>query len=169
MSTLEVKAIQAPTGYDLQMPAGHILQVVQGSYASSTSSSSSTYADTGLTANITPSLTSSKILVIVNHPEVARIGSGTPDQIKLAIKLMRDSTDLTVMCNQTMDYVMGYQNSNGSGWIAMAGPSVTYLDSPSSTSALTYKTQLRNATGNTNGVRIMGDAPSKITLMEVAG
>ena len=28
MSTLEVKAIQAPTGYDLQMPAGHILQVV---------------------------------------------------------------------------------------------------------------------------------------------
>ncbi len=169
MSTLEVKAIQAPTGFDLQMPAGHILQVVHGSYGSSVHSSSSTYADTGLTLNITPSSTSSKILVIVSHPEVARIGSSAPSNTKLAIKLMRDSTDLTVMSSHTLDYVMSAQLSAGAGWIAMAGPSVTYLDSPSSTSALTYKTQFRNATGNTDGVRIMGDAPSKITLMEVAG
>ena len=153
----------------VSMPTGSVLQVVHGSYGSSVSSSSSTYADTGLTLNITPSSTSSKILVSVSHPELARIGSGVPSSIKIGIKLMRDSTDLTLMCDGIMDYVMGYQNSNGSGWIDMAGPSVTYLDSPSSTSALTYKTQFRNTTGNTNGVRIVGSGTSRITLMEIAG
>ncbi len=34
MSTLEVKAIQAPTGYDLDMPAGHIVQVVSSTLSS---------------------------------------------------------------------------------------------------------------------------------------
>ena len=168
MSTLEVKTIQAPSGFDLQMPAGHILQVVHGSYGSSVSSSSSTYADTGLTLNITPSSTSSKILVIVSHPEVARIGSGVPSSIKLGIKLMRDSTDLTVMSSHIMDYIMSAQLSGGAGWIVISGPSVTYLDSPSSTSALTYKTQFKNASTNTNGVRILGSTPSTITLMEVS-
>ena len=43
MSTLEVKAIQAPTGFDLQMPAGHIVQTVQSTYATQTSSTSSSF------------------------------------------------------------------------------------------------------------------------------
>tara|TARA_R110000803_G_scaffold209642_1_gene279696 strand:- start:19 stop:519 length:501 start_codon:yes stop_codon:yes gene_type:complete len=154
---------------NIKAATGSVLQVVHGSYGSSVDSTSNTYADTGLTLNITPSSTSSKVLVIVSHPEVGRIGSSAPSNTRLAIKLMRDSTDLTVMSSHTLDHVMSAQLSAGAGWIAMAGPSVTYLDSPSSTSALTYKTQFRNATGNTNGVRILGDAPSKITLMEIAG
>ena len=162
--------ITGATGIDnIKAATGAVLQVVSGSYGTEASSSSNTYADTGLTLNITPSSTSSKVLVIVSHPEVARIGSSAPSNTKLAIKLMRDSTDLTVMSSHIMDYIMSAQISGGVGWVVIAGPSVTYLDSPSSTSALTYKTQLRNVTGNTNGVRIMGDAPSKITLMEVAG
>jgi len=66
MSTLEVKAIQAPTGYDLQMPAGHILQTVTQTYSTPTSINSTSFTSTGLTKSITPTSTSSKILVIVN-------------------------------------------------------------------------------------------------------
>ena len=55
MSTLEVKAIQAPTGYDLQMPAGHIVQVVNGNTSTAvTTTSAGTWVDTGISATITP-------------------------------------------------------------------------------------------------------------------
>ena len=47
MSTLEVKAIQAPSGFDLQMPAGHILQTVSTTYNTQTNIASSTYTATG--------------------------------------------------------------------------------------------------------------------------
>ena len=184
MSTLELKELSHPAGevikiaagktLDLKsqgtttLPTGSVLQVVHGSYGTEASSSSNTYADTGLTLNITPSSTSSKVLVIVSHPEVGRIGSSAPSNTRLAIKLMRDSTDLTVMSSHIMDYIMSAQLSGGAGWIVISGPSVTYLDSPSSTSALTYKTQFKNASTNTNGVRILGSTPSTITLMEVS-
>ena len=106
----------------------------------------------------------------VSHPEVARVGSSPPSESRIGIKLMRDSTDLTLMCDSILELVASTQNTNHAGWIAMAGPSITYLDSPSSTSALTYKTQFRNTTGNTNGVRIVGTGgDSRITLMEIAG
>ena len=79
MSTLEVKAIQAPTGYDLQMPAGHILQVVEGSSTTDvTITSTGTWTDTGLTATITPKFNNSKILVIQHQFYVGRFNtSGT--------------------------------------------------------------------------------------------
>ena len=67
MSTLEVKAIKAPTGYDLQMPAGHILQVVSATKTDTQVISSSSFVDiTGLSATITPSSSSNKIFVSVN-------------------------------------------------------------------------------------------------------
>ena len=63
MSTLEVKAIQAPSGYKLAMPAGHILQVVETSSATQVEVTSQTLADTGHSISITPSSTSSKVFV----------------------------------------------------------------------------------------------------------
>ena len=72
MSTLEVKAIQAPTGFDLQMPAGHIVQTVQSTYATQTSSTSSSFVATGLTASITPSSTANKILILYSF-EILKI------------------------------------------------------------------------------------------------
>ena len=64
MSTLEVKAIQAPTGYDLQMPAGHILQTVSTTKTDTWTYTGANFQDvTGLSATITPTSSSSKILV----------------------------------------------------------------------------------------------------------
>ena len=50
MSTLEVKAIQAPSGFDLQMPAGHIMQVVSADYVTEGNSTSTSFVSIGLTA-----------------------------------------------------------------------------------------------------------------------
>ena len=68
---------------------GVILQVVQGATTTETSSSSATFADTSLTANITPSATSSKILVLVEHPRNFKSGA-----TNIGWKLFRDSTEI---------------------------------------------------------------------------
>ena len=61
MSTLEVKAIQAPTGYDLVMPAGHILQVVHGlSQTIVTTTSNSAHAEHRYNCNNYPKFTQVK-------------------------------------------------------------------------------------------------------------
>ena len=83
MSTLEVKELAAPTGFDLKiasgetldlksqgtvtMPTGSVLQVVQATTSTKASTTSTSYADTGLTASITPSSSSNKVLVIISN------------------------------------------------------------------------------------------------------
>ena len=85
MSTLEVKAIQAPTGYKLAMPAGHILQVVSADYVTEGNSTSTSFVSIGLTATITPSTTSSKIIILAS-PTVWGDRTGNAENLtKLAI------------------------------------------------------------------------------------
>ena len=54
MSTLKVKGISAPTGYNLAMPAGAVLQVIEGTTGSDTSTSATVFTATTLSADITP-------------------------------------------------------------------------------------------------------------------
>ena len=158
MSTLEVKAIQAPTGFDLQMPAGHIVQVVSatrtntqnGGFLLSTSSSS--YVNAGLSVSITPSSTSSKIMIYVST-NTYRDGSAS-------CTIYRGSTNLGGSTHgmQRMTGVQGY-------WMPVG---LTHLDSPSTTSATTYHLFARSESG-TMYVGGDGDMQNNITVMEVAG
>ena len=137
--------------------AGNILQVVNATYSTGVSSSSSTYADTGLTATITPTSASSKILIFVNQNGLQKFTSDT--QIRL--RLLRASTTLV-----TFELTAGY--SAGGGYSSPASSSTTYLDSPATTSAVTYKTQYASG-ANTNGVTVQDSgSTSTITLIEVA-
>lgn len=137
--------------------AGNILQVVNATYSTPASSSSVTYADTGLTASITPTSTSSKILVIVNQ---AGCGKDT-NNTNLGLKLFRGSTEL---CK--FEHSAGYTNTATASFIGSC--SVCYLDSPSSTSSTSYKTQFASL-GSVVAVRIQdNNSVSTITLMEVA-
>ena len=154
MSTLEVKAIQAPTGYDLQMPAGHIIQVVSdvhnsGSHYSTTSTS---FVDSELSATITPSSTSNKIIVLVN------LGAQTPSSYRGHWQVLRDSTVLTGG---------GWCGANGTGAYNYGSWGTTHYDSPSTTSAITYKVQIQ-VTAGTFYYHHAGYI-SSITLIEVAG
>jgi hypothetical protein len=144
---------------------GKVLQVVQGTTATSTTISSATYTDTTLTATITPSATSSKILILVMQnwsmytPSAANVYS--------AIKLLRGSTDVYV---SPVNYGLGGIYVSAAAEVEARGMApITYLDSPSSTSALTYKTQVRveTATNSRQCVLQQGSNPSTIILLEI--
>jgi hypothetical protein len=135
---------------------GKVLQVVNATYNTETSSSTSTFVDTGLTASITPSSTSNKVLVTV---VVAGVGKDSSTTYQ-SIKLLRNSTDLI-----RLDEGGGYTGSTASNRIgAVSG---TYLDSPSTTSATTYKCQFKSRQ-NSALVMVQDESSvSTITLMEI--
>jgi hypothetical protein len=142
------------------LPTGSVLQVVQGSYATETSSSSSTYADTGLSASITPTSSSSKILVFVS---IGGIGKGAANT-SIGLKLFRGATEISYFTS-----LVGYTNTATSNYSATA--SVNYLDSPATTSSTTYKVQFASQ-NNVSNVVInnagYSAVTSYITLMEIA-
>jgi hypothetical protein len=140
---------------------GKVLQVVYANTATLTNNSTTTYADTTLTATITPTLNTSKILVFVNQNGVRK--GGTNNQVNL--KLVRGSTDILLMG----DIYAGLDADSPD----VQGDSVgaTYLDSPATTSATTYKTQFKSYnSGESVGVQnnyAAANTRSTITLMEI--
>ena len=131
---------------------GQVLTVTIGSEQSTTSDS---YSDvSGLSLAITPSATSSKILVQTLIHADGRNSSGTSTNNR--IKLFRDSTELE------QRNILQLNIGNGNPDKIAANCYHSFLDSPSSTSALTFKYQF-SADGGTFRI----GASSKIILMEV--
>ena len=159
-----VNAVAAP-------PA--ILQVVQTVKTDTFSTSSTSYVDvTGLSATITPSSTSSKILVLSN----AKVAN-TQNANFAYLALVRDSTFI-----YTGDASGSRDNEAQMSEFSSQDRTITtvdsvFLDSPATTSSVTYKIQLRANTSNAylNRANLDNDAStsprtaSSITLMEVAG
>ena len=138
--------------------AGAVLQVVNATYSVLTSSASSVYADTGLTATITPKFSTSKILVLVDQNGVGKNASAT---IGVDIRLQRSGSTIVNMNIYAAYTGTAIQNNVGS-------VSTNYLDSPATTSAVTYKTQFANP-GDTSLVFVQNSAEtSTMTLMEIA-
>ena len=144
------------------LPAGSVLQVVNATYGTETANNSPTYADTGLTASITPSSSSNKILVLVSQNGIGKDSAGNT---KVAIKLLRGSTSIL--------HIEGIASATGStATNFIGGVSTSYLDSPATTSLVTYKTQFANPdTSGTVRVNTTSgggrDSYSTITLMEI--
>jgi hypothetical protein len=141
------------------LPVGTVLQVVTGTYATGSTISSSTYADTGITASITPSSSTNKVLVLVAAQGLyLPSGGATNDNIR--VKLVRNSTDINQIAGQLF-----YRNSTS---VAQTGAAyASYLDSPSTTSSTTYKIQWSSENGRTVNINVGGET-STITLMEIA-
>jgi len=137
--------------------AGNILQVVNATYSTQTSSSSSTFADTGLTATITPTSASSKILVLVNQAGCGKNTGNTGSNLRL----LRGGTPLISFEAEGAYTGTATQNSVGSC-------SACYVDSPATTSATTYKTQFTSGSNIAVTVVQASGSTSTITLIEVA-
>jgi hypothetical protein len=133
-----------------------VLQVVNATYSVETSSSSSTYSDTGLTATITPKFSTSKILVLVSQ-----VGLQKSNNEGIRLRLVRGSTTIV-----QMETAAAYTNTTTQNRVG--GTSTTYLDSPSTTSATTYKTQFGTADNAASGTVQSGSTTSTITLLEIA-
>ena len=136
-----------------QLPAGSILQVVNAIYGTQTITSSTSYSDTGLSASITPSSATNKILVIVSQP-VATVSDNT-----LQWKLLSGATTITTMTAAAA--------SQYAGTVASC-LSYTYLDSPATTSSVTYKTQFSSRDSGESVYVNLNSSSSSITLMEIA-
>ena len=156
MSTLEVKGIQAPSGYKLAMPAGHILQTLINEDSSELTLATATYTDSGLSISITPSSTSSKILCMWNMQWL----TSTTVPSGIGVQLVRGSTNVwTSGTNYDMQSRISSERVRGS-WM--------YLESPNTTSATTYKIQVSAQNGST--IYLNDDSnKTQLLVQEVAG
>jgi hypothetical protein len=143
--------------------AGTVLQVVQGTYATATDITSTSYADSGLSASITPSSASSKILIIASMAaDFIRFSNGVTGTYH---NLVRNSTQIIEKIAFTG------AGTSSSGFVYF--PSfvvVSYLDSPNTTSSVTYKVQGKlSDNGNSATLRYqVMSGTSVINLMEIA-
>ena len=134
---------------------GNVLQTVSQTYTSAASTSSTSYVDTGITVAITPSATSSKVFVIAN---VLGISSEAGTDSAVSMQVLRDSTKVA----ETVNVGLGDTAQENQGITLQA------LDSPSSTSALTYKVQFKNRVAASVSINTSTDY-STITAFEIAG
>ena len=137
------------------LPAGSVLQVVQGSTTTAVMTNNTTASDTSLSASITPSSASNKILVIVTQNYY--IQGGNPNSG--AILLLRGSTTI----GTTGDYPIWTTAGTNIGGIY----TINYLDSPATTSSVTYKTRQKLRDGSEMFTQRDNATASTITLMEI--
>jgi len=142
---------------------GKILQVVQSSTTTSTSITATSYTDTTLSASITPSSASSKILIIVSQS--GHIYSNQTANRIASIQIVRNSTSIHIV-TQALANRGGL--SAASDISNASSVSLTYLDSPSTTSSITYKTQAKISNSDSNYTAQIDNSASVITLLEVA-
>jgi len=160
-------------------PAGSVIQVVSATKTDTLSTSSTSYTDiTGLSVSITPTSASSKILIIYS------VNVGWDQYRGLQLRLMRDSTAICIgdaAGSRTRSSNTTFADTT---WTfdtrAMWCLSNNFLDSPSTTSATTYKLQI-GAIGEVDGTNVYvnrsstdgdssvyGRTASTITVMEIA-
>jgi len=152
----DINSSAAIAGSKISGGVGKVLQVVISEHSTQTTLSTDTYTDIGHSATITPSSTASKILVMWRaHARTSIAGSG------FGTKLVRGSTAVWT------------SNSNYSQYYANAGEihsshNISYIDSPSTTSATTYKLQASSYGSNLIKMNSDGEK-TQIVLMEIAG
>jgi hypothetical protein len=146
---------------------GKVLQVVQAEYSTGTTIATTTFTDTGLTASITPSSASSKVLVLISQP--AYIGYSTGSSVGATAQIMRGATAVFVQGAGKDSLYFTIQASGQSDLQLGQNISMVYLDSPATTSATTYKTQAASSSA-ANGRNITcqyNSSKSTITLIEI--
>jgi len=142
----------APPTFAAAAAAGKILQVIADDSDSGTATTSTSYVATALSVNITPSATSSKILCIATSI-IDSEGTGVVPRVTL----YRDSTALQ----------NGLALNYSSAGRVITPVTLMKLDSPSSTSQLTYKVYLKSSDGNTVSFNSDNGMRGQIVVIEV--
>jgi len=191
LSTIKVNNIQSRTGNAISFTSGDtitipsgatltnngtanfgkIAQVVTDSDNTNTVVSGSTYIDTGLSATITPTSSSSKILINISQDFQLESADQATNNVTGGFKLLRDATTLYTGSDDGNSFGVRILNTVGSATNIMNNVwNYTYIDEPSSVSAIVYKTQVRTYNTTTRwrlNNQINGTSKSFITLMEI--
>lgn len=172
--------IEVASGSQIVQP-GAILQVVQAFKTDTFARSSTTYgAVTGLGATITPSSATSKILIMAE----VRVGAGVANADGAAIRIAggNSATYIGDAEGSRISAVAAITDRQAAAaWAierSMHSMTIQYLDSPATTSAVTYNVEIRGATANAvyvnrglddGNTTTQARGASSIILMEVAG
>ena len=151
------------TGFGI---GGKILQVVHQNLTTQMSTTSTSYVDTGLTASITPNATTSKVLIILS---IAAIINADHNGY---LRLLRDSTEINSGSGGDTNSMFGINGNSTAFRYAPVMHTSNFYDTPSTTSATTYKVQVRSHSGyamfiNRRGLDTNFGVASNITLYEV--
>ena len=130
MSELRTNRIVPRDGLPAGADGGGIIQMVQGEVTSFLQTSSSSYVDAGLSASITPSSSSSKILVNM----ALGVYGGASDTLRVNAQVLRGSTQVW--------YTRDLYFRSGSSYKAVQS-AIQFIDSPATTSPTTYKLQVK--------------------------
>jgi len=152
-----VLSLPSGTGTLLTAEGGKVLQVVTATYATSTATTSTSFVTTGMTASITPSSTSNKILIIhtgaASHNTAADVAFFTLFRGTVAGTNLGTSNGLLIL----------YANPTVYGSMAM-----TCLDSPATASSVTYTAAMKSGLASVTATAQEGNIPSSLTLMEIS-
>ena len=165
-TVLDLPAVSGTILTTTSPKAGNVIQVVQGTTLTDTTITSTSYTDTALTASITPTSASSKILVMVTQSFL--VYRESTSGISGGIRIVRGST--AVASHDVTPAI--YAGFGAATAVFLRGTwALTYLDSPATTSSTTYKTQAKvSTTADSGQIRLQQNATeiSTITLMEIA-
>jgi len=155
-----------------QMPAGSVLQVVSNTWTTATSVASTSYTSVGDSAtSITPSATTSKILILVNFQAFIRFDDEGHQYASFEITRDTDTTVREFGAAIREYYLAREAPDAGTAKLWGGNFGMSFLDSPSSTSSLEYALTMKCLTTSSTGRVIVNEAgtgaASTITLMEI--
>lgn len=167
--TLSIVAPNTSTDRTLDLPdasgvidrlnrAGNVLQVVNATYSTQTGTTSGSYQETGLTASITPSNASNKIAVFgtINGVHTAAASTG------VRVALYKGTSSTILMVGQ---YFAAFDTASTDNQVNVP---FFYLDSPNTTSSVTYGFAFYRSTGSGTVNVQTNSSTSSVTLMEIA-
>ena len=157
-SAITLNGSAVSLGGSATIGGGKIGQLVTMTHSTSVTTTSGSFQDSGATLNITPSATSSKVFVI------AQVNCGVTRsnaESYMSLGIIRASTQLFTQAAQGFGGYIGNSNAYQNFGIQ----TLAYVDSPSSTSQLTYKINFKASAGN--AIVQYGSTPTILTLMEV--
>lgn len=153
--------VEKTSGHLVQIP-GHVIQCLHTSTTSTVHNSTTTFADlTGMTLTITPKATNSLIFISAAIAFTAS-RAGNVD-VHARTQLLRDSTAISGKDIRTYDY--------GSGGILLSAPvCYSFVDQPSTTSAVVYKFQAKKVAADTTQSTMNPESGnrSEMVIMEIA-
>jgi hypothetical protein len=161
VSFIQNASIAAGAGISTsKLGAGAVLQVVSTTTISAITTTSTSFVTTGFSQSITPSSSSSKILVLLNGGGAYM---GTVSNVSMHTTIYRGASNIG-------DATYGFSRHSTVGGSFMISPhSIAYLDSPSTTSSTTYTVYFRSSSaGNTVDFSNSDRGTVVLTLMEIA-